>query len=857
MNLPRSLTICAVVTCFFVCGFPTSAQTVVWHSGGEYHLTTTTVWRTGEIHAIGDGTTFIIDPGVTLTLEPGVIVKVGWNSVIRVNGALIGTGTSDNLIQILSLRDDSVGGDTNGDGNATVAGMSDWRYINVDGLRYKSLPIVALNYARIKHSKSGIYLASAGGFTLDNCDYIDNGGIIFIDAQSLNVSITHSNIYNPSFCDYASSTDSCHFISGIHSFSSQAFDLTNNFWGSADGPTFTTGTEPTQFKGVVLFGRSSLQFSPFATAPYEFGVEKQHPVIVIPGILGSWQDWQGVWQMDPILHSYDDLLDALRVAGYKDGESLFLFPYQWRQSNVITARELKVKIASAKAACVASETMDCSKVDLVAHSMGGLVARQYIESSDYADDVDQLIFIATPHKGSPKAYLMWEGGETESKPDDRPLNILLGLEAFNNGYSGTGAISKYIKGENIDSVKELLPVYHYLFDQSGNNSILRYYPDNYPNNSFLENLNSTVNMERLASIRMTNIVGDFGNSNTLNALYLVSSTKSGLWEDGMPLNYYSNPMQGLSYGPGDGTVPALSNSNFFGLDSIKINNQDHTHIVAYSQKEVIKELTGQEPQNEIHNIKIPNVLIIVMHSPADLMVTAPDGKKIGRDLNQSGQSVINEIPGAFYSGFGLSSTSEFVVISNPQDGQYKISAIGTDGGGQYSVTADYITETTSTESVYSGAILPDQQQALSFEFSSSSALSQEITANITIRSTISDVSLIYDKQLLISSTNKQIILTKYEALKTKVTISDGLLKLALSAKEAVINNTKLSSYVKSKMLALADGTIARISKERNILIVRGLNEITTYLVELKVKNMLLQLGYDILKADNDYLINNW
>jgi len=52
----------------------------------------------------------------------------------------------------------------------------------------------------------------------------------------------------------------------------------------------------------------------------------------------------------------------------------------------------------------------CSKVDIVAHSMGGLVTRRYIESADfgsdyYDNDVNNLIMIATPNEGVPQALL--------------------------------------------------------------------------------------------------------------------------------------------------------------------------------------------------------------------------------------------------------------------------------------------------------------------------------------------------------------------------------------------------------------------------------------------------------------------
>ncbi|WP_324680467.1 hypothetical protein [Hymenobacter sp. GOD-10R] len=45
--------------------------------------------------------------------------------------------------------------------------------------------------------------------------------------------------------------------------------------------------------------------------------------------------------------------------------------------------------------------ISASKVDLVGHSMGGLLSRQYIQSPTYRRDINRLITLNTPHSGSP------------------------------------------------------------------------------------------------------------------------------------------------------------------------------------------------------------------------------------------------------------------------------------------------------------------------------------------------------------------------------------------------------------------------------------------------------------------------
>jgi parallel beta-helix repeat protein len=65
---------------------------------------------------------------VRLTVEPGVIWKVGSNARLNINGALYAVGTETEKVVFTSYRDDSYGGDTNGDG-FSEGQPGDWRRI--------------------------------------------------------------------------------------------------------------------------------------------------------------------------------------------------------------------------------------------------------------------------------------------------------------------------------------------------------------------------------------------------------------------------------------------------------------------------------------------------------------------------------------------------------------------------------------------------------------------------------------------------------------------------------------------------------------------------------------------------------
>ncbi len=84
--------------------------------------------------------------GVTLTLAPGAIVKITPLTSVTVAGSLRAQGTQANPVYITSLRDDSVGGDTNGDADATNAVRGDWGAIFLSGSATLELDSAVIRY---------------------------------------------------------------------------------------------------------------------------------------------------------------------------------------------------------------------------------------------------------------------------------------------------------------------------------------------------------------------------------------------------------------------------------------------------------------------------------------------------------------------------------------------------------------------------------------------------------------------------------------------------------------------------------------------------------------------------------------
>jgi pimeloyl-ACP methyl ester carboxylesterase len=126
----------------------------------------------------------------------------------------------------------------------------------------------------------------------------------------------------------------------------------------------------------------------------------------------------GVGYLLPELDIYNRVIDAFTSAGFRayedvtcqapknDLPNFFLFPYDWRLDNDITAQRLKNYIED----CV-QQVWPGRKVNIVAHSMGGLVARRYIMQNPDSHGVQALVTVNTPWLGAPQILPVFEEGD--------------------------------------------------------------------------------------------------------------------------------------------------------------------------------------------------------------------------------------------------------------------------------------------------------------------------------------------------------------------------------------------------------------------------------------------------------------
>jgi triacylglycerol esterase/lipase EstA (alpha/beta hydrolase family) len=79
------------------------------------------------------------------------------------------------------------------------------------------------------------------------------------------------------------------------------------------------------------------------------------------------------------------------------------------------------------------ERTGADRVDVVAHSMGGLALRYYLHFGDAAQQVRRVIFTGTPHSGTWVAWLAWGAGARDMRPNSRFLRALNEVPALPAG----------------------------------------------------------------------------------------------------------------------------------------------------------------------------------------------------------------------------------------------------------------------------------------------------------------------------------------------------------------------------------------------------------------------------------------
>jgi pimeloyl-ACP methyl ester carboxylesterase len=119
--------------------------------------------------------------------------------------------------------------------------------------------------------------------------------------------------------------------------------------------------------------------------------------ITAPSVIRDVHLIPGLWKID----GYTKLVDRIQATfDVTLGKNLHEFPYDWRRDNRVAARQLGRRIEGWLTEWRRSSGASDAKAILVGHSMGGLIARYYIECLGGWRDTRTLVTFGTPYGGS-------------------------------------------------------------------------------------------------------------------------------------------------------------------------------------------------------------------------------------------------------------------------------------------------------------------------------------------------------------------------------------------------------------------------------------------------------------------------
>lgn len=391
-------------------------------------------------------------------------------------------------------------------------------------------------------------------------------------------------------------------------------------------------------------------------------------------------------------HFYDLLISEFEGQGYVEGESLFTFPYDWRYgvSGVMPDGKTNSDLLGEKINEILQQT-GADKVDVVAHSMGGLVVKKYVMDNPADNKIGKAVFVGVPNTGAPKA-----------------VKGLIQGDNFGIPWLADSEVKKI--SANMPSAYDLLPSRQY-YNVSGDSFIevvnrTDLFNTEIRNLNYEESKSFLTDDHGLNSLALTGAENlhtqDFDNFDMRTAgvdLYAIDGCKAGTLgkvievraKDIFGGDYitYSKPKEV----PGDGTVPLESATNL----PIDQNNKYYA-LVAEHGKMVSQNGIRQEIVNLVAESSLPvpgsvvtqdisqcqlNGKAISVFSPIDIFVTDQDGNKLGLAEDSS---LMNEIPNADFEIWG---EHKFVYLPTDNGQTYSVNIEGI-GDGTYTIKTDEI-----------------------------------------------------------------------------------------------------------------------------------------------------------------------
>jgi hypothetical protein len=515
---------------------------------------------------------------------------------------------------------------------------------------------------------------------------------------------------------------------GVFSNSDTEYDFSNNWWGDKSGPK-NNSKNPEGGGDMVS---DNIIIEPWLKR--DPTIAQKTPVLIVPGVLGTemykqkddggleklWLDLVhnltdiGDEFMDALgfdsdlkpvdsslvlgdvigkisvnltavkekVFDYSDsLVEVFNNQGYINNSDLFLFSYDWRYGvNNTNVSELKNKIEE-----IINET-GSEKVDIVAHSTGGLLVKKYATEYPTTNNIDKAVFVGVPSTGSPKA-----------------IKTFLQGDSFGNLFLADGEMKKL--AQNLPVVYDLAPSSEYYKNAGSFVKIINqklFSRGERKDLSFFDMTNFLIDDHGLNSQAWTNAQNlhtpEFDNFDMRTAgvdVYAIDGCKTGTL--GKVIEVRSKDIFGnnlVSYNapqmvPGDSTVPFVSATNLPINESNKFFALNASHGEMMSQdgirQKIVDIVSGNTSTSskfitqDLSKCKL-NGKAISVYSPLNIEIIDQYGNHTGLISDES--TIENNIPNADYEIFG---EHKFVYLPTDDSQKYSIQIIGT-GNGVFTLT---------------------------------------------------------------------------------------------------------------------------------------------------------------------------
>jgi pimeloyl-ACP methyl ester carboxylesterase len=398
--------------------------------------------------------------------------------------------------------------------------------------------------------------------------------------------------------------------------------------------------------------------------------QRKTPIILLPGLMGSWNKEAilhnqsvGVfdWKLLPFVKEYDGIINTLKNLGYQENQDFFVFPYDWRKSVEDSSEDLKTFINA--------KIPQDKKVNLIGHSLGGLVARIFTQKNK--EKVNKIISVGSPHEGAVQVYKPLEAGE---------------IDRENNFFWLAQKIVLILNKSNLEPDREtirkkfpvafdLFPTFNFLKNKDG---------EEIPINTLSLKNNLLIQYNSNFSEIFPQFIAIYGEKdNKTPSGYIVDipdlfNKILKNYQDGQPISSY--------FDYGDYTVLSKSANKDYDSEKLQL---DHGEIITEKEsiKKIFEKLEIFAENNQILPGKktvISPSLIFFIKSPIETFLHLPDN------------SIITDFEGIIF-------------VENAQYGDYLLEIKGKEKG-RYTIIAGQINNGNDLWEVKEGEVTADQPE---------------------------------------------------------------------------------------------------------------------------------------------------